>query len=202
MRWGTVREKITQVNDSLAQPIYTRFCFVASDSLAIMRYVHVLTAWLCNTGMHGLLFPLQKAVCDPKFRNGQRFFYISSFIRKQCRQTNKEKIQQTVRQTEEQKKLCTEYGSLEWAKYCITSTIIFLGSHTYSVRAFCFGRRVCLSVCLSSVVCMSRVRSRKLGEICAKFRHRYRKSGSESKNTTSDFAPEVAKYPQYPQTPI
>jgi len=27
---------------------------------------------------------------------------------------------------------------------------VLLGSHTYSVRAFCFGRRVCLSVvCLS-----------------------------------------------------
>jgi len=50
-----------------------------------------------------------------------------------------------------------------------------LGSHTYSVRAFCFGRRVCcpLSVCP--------VRSRKISEIGAKFRHFYRKSGSPSK---------------------
>jgi len=61
-------------------------------------------------------------------------------------------------------------------------------SRTYSVRAFCFGRRVCLSV-----DCLSRVRSQKLGEIGAKFRHRYRKSGPESKKPTSDFALEVAK---------
>ena len=43
------------------------------------------------------------------------------------------------------------------------------------------------SVCRLS---LSRVRSRKLGEIGAKFRHLCRKSGS------SDFAPEVAKYPK------
>jgi len=45
-----------------------------------------------------------------------------------------------------------------------------------------------------SVVCLSRVRSRKLGEIGlgAKFRHIFR---SPSTNMTSDFAPEVAKYP-------
>jgi len=43
-----------------------------------------------------------------------------------------------------------------------------------------------------SVVCLSRVRSRKLR---AKFCHPYRKSGSKSKNMTSDFAPEVAKQP-------
>jgi len=65
---------------------------------------------------------------------------------------------------------------------------LLLGSHTYSVRAFCFGRRVCLSfVCVSSII------SRKLSEISAKFRHRCRISGSPSKNMTSDFAPEVAK---------
>ena len=41
-----------------------------------------------------------------------------------------------------------------------------------------------------SSVCLSRVRSRK---VSAKFRHLYRKSGLPSKkNTTSDFAPEVA----------
>jgi len=66
--------------------------------------------------------------------------------------------------------------------------LVLLGSHTYSVKAFCFGRRVCLSV-----VCLSCVRSRKLGEIGAKFRRLYRKSGSKSKNPTSDFASEVAK---------
>ena len=65
-----------------------------------------------------------------------------------------------------------------------------------SVTAFCFARRVCLSV-----VCLSRVRSRKLGETSAKFRHSYTKSTSESKNMTSDFAPEVAKYPKKPKPP-
>ena len=56
-------------------------------------------------------------------------------------------------------------------------------------RAFCFGRRVCrLSV--------SRVRSRKLSEIGAKFRRLYGKSMSPSKNITSDFASEVAIYPK------
>jgi len=40
-----------------------------------------------------------------------------------------------------------------------------LGSHTYSVKAFSFGRLVCLL----SVVCLSRVRSRQLSEISAKF---------------------------------
>ena len=69
--------------------------------------------------------------------------------------------------------------------------ITVLGLYTYSVRAFCFGRRVCrLSICLSS---LSRVRSRKLREIRAKFRHLYRKLGSPSKNITSEFALEVAK---------
>jgi len=48
------------------------------------------------------------------------------------------------------------------------------------------------SVCLS-VVCLSRVISRQLGEIGAKFRHLKKKSGSKSKQMTSDFAPEVAK---------
>ena len=52
-----------------------------------------------------------------------------------------------------------------------------LGSHTYSVRAFCFGRRVCRL----SVVCLSRVRSRKLREIRAKFRHLYRKRGRRAR---------------------
>ena len=50
----------------------------------------------------------------------------------------------------------------------------------------CFGRRVCrLSVCLS------RVRCRKLSQIGAKFHHFCKKSGSPSKNRTSDFAPEI-----------
>jgi len=53
----------------------------------------------------------------------------------------------------------------------------------------------------ASVVCLSRVRSRKLREIYAKFRHPYEKLGSESKNMTSYFAPELAKYPQNPENP-
>ena len=50
-----------------------------------------------------------------------------------------------------------------------------LGSHIYSVKAFCFGRRVCR---LPSVVCLSRVISPKLSKIGAKFR---RKIGAPSK---------------------
>jgi len=50
-------------------------------------------------------------------------------------------------------------------------------------------------VCVSSI-CLSRVRSRKINEIGAKFSHLYRKSGSPSKNITSDFAPEMAKHPK------
>jgi len=75
-----------------------------------------------------------------------------------------------------------------------------LGSHTVSVRAFCFSRRVCrLSV--------PRQIS-KLSGIGAKFRRLNRKSGSPSKNMTSDIAPEVAKYlksspkPQIVQTSV
>jgi len=68
------------------------------------------------------------------------------------------------------------------------------------VRAFCDGRRVCrLSVCLSCVG------YRKLSEIGAKFRRLCRKSGSPSKNMTSDFVPKVAKYqkssPKSPNNP-
>jgi len=47
-----------------------------------------------------------------------------------------------------------------------------------------------------SSVCLSRVSSRKLSEIGAKFRRLCRKSGSPSKNMTSAFALEVAKYPK------
>jgi len=52
--------------------------------------------------------------------------------------------------------------------------VMLLGSQTVSVRALSNGRRVCrLSVWLS--VSLSRVRSRKLSELGAKFRHLYRK---------------------------
>jgi len=47
-----------------------------------------------------------------------------------------------------------------------------------------------------SVVCLSRITSRKLSEIGATFRRLYRKSGSLRKNMTSDFALEVANYQQ------
>jgi len=39
---------------------------------------------------------------------------------------------------------------LEMGSAAITK-LRLLGAHTYSVRAFCFGRRVCLSVCRLSV---------------------------------------------------
>ena len=63
-----------------------------------------------------------------------------------------------------------------------------LGLHIYSVTVFCFGRCICLSV-----VCLSRIISKKLSEIRAKFIHICRKLGSESKNMTTHFALEVAK---------
>ena len=49
-----------------------------------------------------------------------------------------------------------------------------------------------LSVCFLSV-CLSRIRSRKLSVVGAKFCYLCRKSGSPSKNTMLDFAPKVAK---------
>jgi len=53
------------------------------------------------------------------------------------------------------------------------------------------------SLHLSSIsLSLSRVTSQKLSETGAKFCHLYRKFGSPSKNLTSDFAPEVAKYSQ------
>jgi len=67
---------------------------------------------------------------------------------------------------------------------------LLLGLHHVSISALCFGHRICLSVCLSPI------RSRKLSEIGAKFHHLCRKLGLPSKNMTSDFAPEVAKYPK------
>jgi len=54
-----------------------------------------------------------------------------------------------------------------------------LGSHTYGVRAFYFGRRVC-RLRLSVPRQIS-----KTSEIGAKFRHLYWKSGSPSKNMMS-----------------
>jgi len=67
---------------------------------------------------------------------------------------------------------------------------ILLGSHT---KCKSHERSSRLS---SSVFLQSRIRSRKLSEIGVKFRHVHSKSGSPSKNMTSDFAPEVAKYPK------
>ena len=45
-------------------------------------------------------------------------------------------------------------------------------------------------------VCPASDFEKKLRDIGAKCRHLCRKSGSRSKNTTSDFAPKVAKYPK------
>jgi len=67
-----------------------------------------------------------------------------------------------------------------------TTTNYYYHSHTLSVRAFCNVCRVCLSC----------IRSRKLSELDTKFCCLYRKLRSPSKNMTSDFAPEVAKYPK------
>jgi len=56
-----------------------------------------------------------------------------------------------------------------------------------------------------SVVCQSRVRSRKLGEIGAKFRRLHRKSGSSSKNITSECtgsSPKPQNSPKYCAEPI
>ena len=78
------------------------------------------------------------------------------------------------------------------------------GLRLYIVPPFLFFIRLAYSKCKSlmfrssrlSSVCLSRVRSRKLSEIDAKFRRLYRKSVSLSKNMTSSFAWEVAKYPK------
>jgi len=61
---------------------------------------------------------------------------------------------------------------------CAVCAHRLLGSHTYSVRAFCFGSPHLPSVCLASDI-------EKLSEIGAKFPHLHRKSGSESKNMMS-----------------
>jgi len=66
---------------------------------------------------------------------------------------------------------------------------------------------VATSVVCQSVVCLSHVKSLELCEIRAKFRHLYRKSGSHSKNMTSDFAlqvdsPNVASNPQIVQNSV
>ena len=61
-------------------------------------------------------------------------------------------------------------------------------AHLQCESPFCFGRRVCR---LSVPRQISKIKR----DSVAKFRHSYRKSLSErqSKNITSDFAPEVAK---------
>jgi len=56
------------------------------------------------------------------------------------------------------------------------------------------------SVCRPSV-CLSRIKSRKLSEIGAKFHHLDSKSGSPNKNMTSYFVPEVANYPRSSHNP-
>ena len=55
----------------------------------------------------------------------------------------------------------------------------------------------CKSLSNGRSVCrLSRVRSRKLSKIGAKFYRLYGKSASPSKNMTSDFAPQLARYPK------
>jgi len=91
------------------------------------------------------------------------------------------------------------YNLAYWLQYLnkFTYLLTYLLTYTYSVRAFCFSRRICrlLSICLCCI------RSRKLSEIGAKFCHLYRTSGSLSKNIMSYFALEVAKYPKSSPNP-
>ena len=85
-------------------------------------------------------------------------------------------------------------GVWEKAAFCISAAIINGSQVAHllgfaSVGALCNGRRVCrLSVCPRQISKTKRDKH----ENC----HLYRKSGSPSKNMTSDFAPEVAKFPQ------
>ena len=67
---------------------------------------------------------------------------------------------------------------VEWPRLCVKASVTIVAS------------------IILSVVCLSRVRCKKLSEIGAKFHCLCRKSGLPSKNMTSDFAPEVAKYPK------
>jgi len=84
-------------------------------------------------------------------------------------------------------------------KPCRCVAADFLGSlHMHSqFYAVCAAPSVSVAasvVCLSVPRQISKPKRRKLSEIGAKFRRLYTKSGSPSKNMTSDFAPEVAKY--------
>ena len=54
---------------------------------------------------------------------------------------------------------------------------------------------------LSSIVCLSGVRFRKVSEIGAKFYDLHMKSRSPTKNMTSDIARELAKYPKVAPNP-
>jgi len=76
-----------------------------------------------------------------------------------------------------------------------TSELLYslLGSHT---GLHCKYKSFMQRSSILSFVCLSHIRSRKLSAVGAKFRHLCRKSGPPSKNMTSDFALEVAKYPQ------
>jgi len=74
-----------------------------------------------------------------------------------------------------------------WIDFDYWICYALLGSHTYSVRAFCFGRRVCLlSVCPASDF---ENWAREVWNFVTFI-------GNPSKCMTSDFAPEVAKYPK------
>jgi len=67
--------------------------------------------------------------------------------------------------------------------------------------AHCKCKRVMQHLSRLSSVCLSRVRFRKLSKTGAKFRRLYIKSGSPSKNMTSDLALKVAKYPKISHKP-
>jgi len=68
----------------------------------------------------------------------------------------------------------------------------FLIRLAHSVRAFCFGRRVCLSVPHQ----ISKIK-RDLSEISLPILE----IGVAEQDMTSDFSPEVAKYPKVVQNP-
>ena len=72
---------------------------------------------------------------------------------------------------------------------CVIIWTIIRLSHLHCESLLLRSPRLSSVVCCLPSVCLSRVRSRKLREVRAKFHHPYKKSGSESKNMTSYCAP-------------
>jgi len=70
-----------------------------------------------------------------------------------------------------------------------------LGSHTQCESLLFRSLRLSVVFRLPSVICLSHVRSRKLCKAGAKFRHPYKKSGSESKNMVR-FYTGTTEYPK------